>query len=336
MIALLTTGGTIAGTVRASGAYSASVPGAALLAELQPHLGDTEIILFEPLQGLSFEITGPEWLGLAREIAALVARPDIAGVVVAQGTALLEEVPFLMGLFVAAEKPLVFTGAMSPMSVAGSDGLRNLLDAILVAADARAAARGPLVVMGRRVIRADRVIKRHRGAPDALVAADGVVDGAIDGAGVRWLCAPHTPPAPLARVALAWDVPLISAALGMPFERHWRSLDPLPPALVVEGFPGGGGVPAAWVEGLLALAAQVPVVLSARSPEGRLTGGAGGRSGGGALTRQGLFSAGAHSTARARLLTMATLGQEPSDPHEALRDVLQRWDPDHRSDRRQA
>jgi L-asparaginase len=328
MIALVSTGGTIAGRTGSDGSYAAEARGSELLEALRSRSGDIPVELHEHLRQLSFEITLEDWLGLVRELRKLVRRRDVTGIVVVQGTALLEEVPFLTGLFVPVRKGLVFTGAMTPADRIGSDGPGNVLDALAVARDPGSVGRGPLVVMNRRVIAADRVIKRHRGAPDALTAADGVSEGAVDGAGVRWLHPPRARPRPWRDVALERDVPLLSVALGETGSRWWRMLEPAPAALVVEGFPGGGGVPLEMADPLIELASRIPVVLSARSPEGRLTGGAGGRSGGGTLTRGGLLSAHSSTAARARLVAMAALAHEPGRPHAAVREALERWNTD--------
>jgi L-asparaginase len=327
VIAVVTTGGTIAGVTGPDGAYAATTSGGDLLTDARTALPNVEFELHEALRKLSFEITLDEWLAVIARVAALEKRPDVDGVVVVQGTALLEEVPFLADLFVAGDTPLVFTGSMTPASQAGSDGAGNLLDALRVATDPGARSRGALVVMARRVLSARCTIKRHRGAPDALDGADGRREGAVDGAGVRWF----TPPArrsPLTTTpALERRVALLPLALGVEADALARATTDGAAALVVEGFPGGGGVSASLAAPLTALAQRVPVVLSSRAPEGRLTGGAGGRSGGGALVHAGLISAGGHTTARARLVTMAALAHRPEDPHAAVRSALEHFDP---------
>jgi len=327
MIAVVTTGGTIAGVTGADGAYAANTSGDVLVADVRTALPEVEFELHQALQKLSFEITLDEWLDVIERVATLARRPDVAGVVVVQGTALLEEVPFLVDLFVPGDTPIVFTGAMTPASQPGSDATVNLLDALRVAADPGAHGRGALVVMARRVLAARCVIKRHRGAFDAIDGTDARREGAVDGAGVRWLTPPSARGPAFGIVGLDTRVALLAVALGA--EASWleRALPSDATALVVEGFPGGGGVSAALAEPLTALALRIPVVLSSRAPEGRLTGGAGGRSGGGALVRAGLISAGGNTTARARLVAMAALAQRPNDPHHAVREALERFDP---------
>lgn len=326
MIVIVATGGTISGVIGATGQYSAGTSGhelADLVHSARPEL-PIEVIDFT--KKLSFEVTLDEWLDLVRILRRLVARTDVSGVVVTQGTALLEEVPFLAGLFVPATRPIVFTGAMVPASVAGSDGISNLLHAVSVASDPPARNRGPLVVLGGRVLDAALVVKRHRTALSSVGAADDRITAEVDAAGVRWLKPSAVPPKPFETVIVQPNVPLVAMALGA--GNTWVDRWANPAGLVVEGFPGGGGVPSEVAEHLLDLARRIPVVLSSRAPNGRLTVAAGGTSGGGALISGGLISAGALTSARARLVVMAALGANPANPHASVAAALRTWTPD--------
>ena len=79
--------------------------------------------------------------------------------------------------------------------------------------------------------------------------------------------------------------------------------------LVIEGFPGGGGVPPALLPGLRqALDRGIAVVLTARSPFGRMTPLSAGQSGPRVLERMGLLIGGDLPAQKARLLLALALG----------------------------
>src|SRR5699024_11407631 len=76
----------------------------------------------------------------------LLARPDIAGVVITHGTDTLEETALLLHLCIKSTKPLVLVGAMRPGSALSADGPMNLYQAVRVATHADAHNLGHLVV----------------------------------------------------------------------------------------------------------------------------------------------------------------------------------------------
>jgi L-asparaginase len=108
------------------------------------------------------------------EIAALVgaaaSRSDVSGVVVVQGTDVLEETAFAWDLLHVAPAPLVVTGAMRNAGEPDYDGPRNLTDAVRVAADVRLRDRGVSVVMAGLILPARDAIKADSMALDAFRA----------------------------------------------------------------------------------------------------------------------------------------------------------------------
>ena len=323
MIGIFGTGGTISGRLSADGTYSAA-SGAEALVEVLGESLKHRVRAADLVTKLSFEITLDEWLAVVEVLRDAMTDDGVDGLLVTQGTALLEEVPYLASLFLEPAKPLVFTGAMKPLAYPGSDARANLLDALTVASDPQAGAYGALVVMGGRVVLADAVHKAHRTLPSAVEALGAGLVGEVDGRGVDWLRPPPAAGRAYRTVALARDVPLIKAALGVETLRTFVAPGRSPDGIVLEGFPGGGGIPARLAEDLAKLAGSIPVLLSSRSASGRIIPSAGGASGGGALLGKGFIAAGRLTPVRARLRLMAALANRADGQSalEAARDAF--------------
>lgn len=118
------------------------------------------------------------------------------GVVVTHGTNTLEETAYFLHLTARTERPIVVTGAMRPASALSADGDLNLLNAIRVAADPRAAGLGVLVLLDDRIYSAREVTKGATFRTDAFVARDAGPLGVADADGtIVWshrLVRPHT------------------------------------------------------------------------------------------------------------------------------------------------
>ncbi|MEA2025856.1 MAG: asparaginase domain-containing protein, partial [Chloroflexota bacterium] len=80
-------------------------------------------------------------------IRSAAAREDIDGVVVVQGTDVLEETAFAWDLLHTSEVPVAVVGAMRNAGDPDYDGPRNITDAVRVAADPDMAGQGVVVVM---------------------------------------------------------------------------------------------------------------------------------------------------------------------------------------------
>jgi L-asparaginase len=92
----------------------------------------------------------------------------VAGIVVAQGTDVLEEAAYLFDLMWDSPVPVVFTGAMRPPTATSADGSSNLLAATRVALSPESRGRGVLVVLNDVIHAASRVRKTHASALDAF------------------------------------------------------------------------------------------------------------------------------------------------------------------------
>ena len=199
-IALIGTGGTIAGAgtapeAAASAAYRSAVVSASDLLAAVPGLQRLARLQAEQLLQIdSADFTDDKLLRLAHRVAALCARDDVDGVVVTHGTDTMEESAYFLHLTVNSAKPIVLTGAMRPGTAPAADGPANLLHAVAVAAHPSSAGRGVLVVMNEEVHSARDVAKVHAMRLDAFASPHGPLGLVVEGV-PRWYRAvtrPHT------------------------------------------------------------------------------------------------------------------------------------------------
>lgn len=263
-IAVVFTGGTIA--MRSSGAGNvpvmrgddllATVSGLAEVADVEPI--DWGLV---PASHLSFE----QVLDIGRVLARQLARAEIDGAVVVQGTDVIEETAFAWDLLPLPAKPVVVVGAMRSASQDEYDGPANLRNAIAAAAEPQLATQGVVVAMAGELHAADDVRKMHTHALDSFDSPNAGRLGTVTDSGVE--LERHRTPVRLPSLpeAAALPVPLVTAVLD---EAPVVSGDP---AGLVVAAAGGGNTPRAHLE--LArefIGRSVPVVLTTRCPSGRV------------------------------------------------------------------
>ncbi len=149
-VAILATGGTIAG-VQATPGAAAYKPGVLTLDHLLSKLPGLERVALldgEQVANIaSQDITADLWLRLARRTAAHLADAGVSGAVITHGTDTMEETAWFLRLVLPGDKPVVITGAMLPATDPSADGPNNLRSAVACAASQSARGYGPLLLL---------------------------------------------------------------------------------------------------------------------------------------------------------------------------------------------
>lgn len=113
------------------------------------------------------------WAPLVRRLKAIFAGdPDLAGIVVTHGTELLDEAAYFVDLGLGETRPVVFTGAARNTSIWDTDGPRNILGAVRVAAAPAARDMGVLVCLNDQIHAARDAVKRHANSVEAYMSGD--------------------------------------------------------------------------------------------------------------------------------------------------------------------
>jgi L-asparaginase len=245
-IAVIFTGGTIsmrqdAGsggnvpTLRAQELLS-SVPGIERVAEVEPI--DWGLV---PASHLTYE----QVLEIGGILEAALARPEIDGAVVVQGTDVIEETAFAWDLLPLPAKPVVVVGAMRSASQPAYDGPENLRNAIVAAADPILSDAGVVVAMAGELHGADDVRKTHTHAHATFQSPNAGRLGFVADGRVTLRRARRPVRLPTRPERAASPIPLVTAVLDGDPDGVRRLLEPRPAALVVAAT--GGGNTTAWL-----------------------------------------------------------------------------------------
>ena len=276
----------------------ALVPGLTTLADVQ---------LFNPGLWPGPHVTPARMMALAREVAAVLADPTVAGAVITHGTDTLEETAYLLDLVLDLAKPIVLVGAMRNSSELSWDGPANLRAAFRVALSPDAAGLGVLVVMNDQILAASEVVKTHTESTDTFQSRDFGPLGLVDKDRVlvvrRPLRRQHLP-----AIALEEHVDLIRMYAGADGRFIDHAVETGTRGLVIEGL-GRGNVPVAALPAIgRAIDRGLPVVIATRCARGRVLDTYGYEGGGRQLTRLGAILAGLLPGHQARLKLMLALG----------------------------
>jgi L-asparaginase len=272
----------------------ATIPGLSDLAEVEAI--DWGLV---PASHLTFA----QVLDIGRTIARELARPEIDGAVVVQGTDVIEETAFAWDLLPLPAKPVVVVGAMRSASQPGYDGPANLRGALLAAADPSLASQGVVVAMAGEIHAADDIRKTHTHALDTFGSPNAGRLGVVSDGGAE-LERDRTP-VRLPRIpdAAALPVPILTAVLDEP-----PVLGADPAGLVVAA-TGGGNTPVAHLELARSLMARsIPVVLTTRCPSGSVLPGYAFPGGSSQWWEAGVIFSGTLAALKARVLVALGVG----------------------------
>jgi L-asparaginase len=308
VVQLVATGGTIAMT----GSPARPALSGDELVQAIPDLAEVADLRVEQLSNVPGVNLTPQ--AMARALSAASAGLG-QGAVITQGTDTIEETAELAHLTWEHDEPLVITGAIRTGGSTGSDGPRNLLDAVTLAASGQHL--GPVVVFDGLVHPADQVVKSHSWRSDAFSSQAPLAE--IREGSVHIRRPPDADRRPITVGNLDAHVPIIAAAAGM----DSRALEQDADGLVLIAL-GAGHLPETMLEGVdRALARGIPVVVCARPERGgtleRTYGFVGSETD---LAQRGVILAGEASPwkARIRLLVALSRAKDPRELFIQMRD----------------
>ena len=305
-IAMVFTGGTISMRTAPSGAGNVpTMRGDDLLATVP---GLHELASIEPIDwGLvpASHLTFAQVLDIGRVLQRELARDEIDGAVVVQGTDAIEETAFAWDLLPLPAKPVVVVGAMRSASEPEYDGPENIRNAVVAACEPGLGDQGVVVAMAGELHAADDVRKMHTHAFDAFsspnagrlgrVAAGSVTLDRRRESHVTLAAAPD-------RAAL--PVPVLHVVLDAP-------PPPIPrdaAGLVVVAV-GSGNTPPAYLDvARAAMRDGLPVVLATRAPSGGVRSGYAFPGGSSQWWEAGVIFAGTLDAPKARVLLALGVG----------------------------
>ena len=309
-IAVVFTGGTISMLPDpVTGAAVPALDGAAILERVP---GLEEIAELEPIDwGLvpASHLRFSQILEVASVIADAAERDDIDGVIVVQGTDVLEETAYAWDLLHAIDTPVVVVGAMRNAGDPDYEGPRNITDAVRVASDPQMQGQGVTVVMDGRILPADDVTKTNSQAIDTFQALNAGPLGHVRDAEIvleRDRCDRHmliewpeaaAEPVALLTAVVSTDGSLLRAAVGQGSR-----------AVVVEATGAGNTDPDLLAAAVEAMEASVPVALTTRCASGAVGPLYGFPGGGRSWQEAGAIMAGTLSGPKARIALALGLG----------------------------
>lgn len=161
-VLILATGGTIAGAGQAAdrAGYQAGALPINDLLNAVPEIHKVAKITGEQISSVGSQDMGITiWLKLAQRINDAFAKNEADAVVITHGTDTKEETAAFLNWCIKYDKPVVITGSMRPATAISADGPKNLLDAVIVAANPASVGKGPMVVFSENIFDARDVTK---------------------------------------------------------------------------------------------------------------------------------------------------------------------------------
>jgi len=180
-VAVIATGGTVAGVLNADGSgYTPGVLGADEILE-RAGVSPEETETVQLCNVNSDDITGDIWLEMASLVRRFTGRDDICGVIILHGSDTLEETAYFLSLTADTDKPVVITGSMKPATDENADGPRNICDAVAAVRAPESYGKGAMVCFAGHLFSAGSVCKTSTTDTDAFsgIEIGTVCDGCV-------------------------------------------------------------------------------------------------------------------------------------------------------------
>lgn len=310
-VMVFATGGTIAMKYdEAAGGLIPACTGEDLTAAV-PGLSDLAHIEVEQVCNVpSGHMTPDIMFTLHQRAEEVLVRNDVAGVVITHGTDTVEETAYFLDLTHSSDKPIVLTAAMRGAAETSPDGPANIYCAVQAAAAPESRGKGVMVCLNNLLHAAGEVMKTHSANCATFDSPWWGPIGYVDCDRVIY----RRTPAPFEHFnpkTLSARVDLIKAVTGSGREYIDFAVEQGVQGLVIEGF-GRGNIPPAMIGGIAdAVAKGVAVVISTRTPGGRVLDVYGYA---GSVTdscKHGAIMGGESSAAKARLKLILALSEKP-------------------------
>ena len=311
-VVVIATGGTIA--MKYDEASQGLIPACSGqdLAAAVPGLKEVAALEFIQFSNIASPAMTPEnmW-DLHLKLDEVLAREDVTGVIVTHGTDTLEETSYFLDLLHHSEKPVVTTAAMRGAGDTSPDGPMNIYCAVKTAASQEARGMGVLVCLNETLHAPGEVMKTHSANPATFQSPWWGPVGYVDCDKViirrKSLGVKRFSPK-----ALTARVDLIKCMTGSGREYIDFAVSQGCQGIVIEGF-GRGNIPPMMVQGIEdAVKKGVAVVLTTRTPGGRVLDVYGYPGSVTDTRRAGIAMGGETSAAKARLKLMLALSEKPS------------------------
>jgi L-asparaginase len=309
-VAVIFTGGTISMLVDpAAGGKVPTLDGAAILARAPGIEKIADLVPIDlgrtPASHFSFE----KLFEIAAEIRRCQADPSIDGVVVVQGTDVIDETAFLWDLVLDGTTPVIVTGAMRAPSEPDDDGPANLRAAVRCAASPALRGMGVSVVLDATINPADAVTKTHAAALDTFQCLDTGPLGRVVGEEIV-VERPRGPRRHVSTSRAADGVVLLTAHVAMDGSLLDAAVGLRPPGIVVEA-TGAGNTAGSLVEAASrAMEQGIAVAFTTRCPAGAAGATYAFPGGGATWVRAGALLAGHLSGPKTRIALACGLGAE--------------------------
>jgi L-asparaginase len=269
----------------------------------------------EVAQVPSYELDAESVERIGERVRTLADEPAVDAVVLTHGTDTMEETAYYLDVAVRPSVPVVLTGAQQRPDEVSPDGPSNLLTAVRAGrAFAERDAGGTFVAFDEAVHAAQSVTKAHTSSLDAFRSTATGPVATVDRERVAIHCPPRSETRPLDATSLDASVFTIKSGAAVTGDLADAALERGADGLVIEG-TGLGNVTAGIAESVRAASDEgVPVVVTSRCLQGRVTPVYGGDGGGKRLREHGAIFADSLSAQQARLrLTLALAAFDDTD-----------------------